>query len=156
MFLNSILPTLVKTICMKRSIILLLIIAGTFCSLAQAPLWTKEQLMPTKDLAAKINSNAKDVPLVLNVGPMELIKTALDVGRATSITGIEKIKTTLSQENKNRVVVVYCGCCSYASCPNIKPAYDAVIAAGFKNAKVLELPESVKSDWVAKGYPMEK
>jgi rhodanese-related sulfurtransferase len=141
---------------MKKLTFLLLFAVATFYSYSQAPIWNKSQLMPTKELADKINSNAKDLPLVLNVGPMELIKTAVDVGRATSITGIEKIKTTLSQENKNRTVVVYCGCCSYASCPNIKPAYDAVIAAGFKNAKVLELPVGIKEDWVAKDYPMQK
>ena len=129
--------------------------AGTLISFSQAPLWTKEQLMPTKDLAEKIKTNAKDKPIILNVGPMELIKGAVDVGRATSVTGIEKIKSTVAMENKNKVVVVYCGCCSYASCPNIKPAYDALISAGFKNAKVLELPEGIKPDWVAKGYPVE-
>ncbi len=141
---------------MKKSITLLFVIAGTLFSLAQAPLWTKEQLMPTKELADKINSHAKDVPMILNVGPMELIKTGIEVGRATSVTGIERIKQTVSQENKNRVIVVYCGCCSYASCPNIKPAYDALIKEGFKNAKVLELPVGIKEDWVAKDYPMEK
>jgi len=141
---------------MKKLATLFLVLAGTVVSYSQTPLWSKEQLMPTKDLAEKINTNAKDKPLVLNVGPMELIKGAVDVGRATSVTGIEKIKSTLAMENKNRTVVVYCGCCSYASCPNIKPAYDAVISAGFKNAKVLELPEGIKPDWVAKDYPMEQ
>jgi len=141
---------------MKKLAILFFVLAGTLVSYSQTPLWSKEQLMPTKDLADKINTNAKDKPLILNVGPMELIKGAVDVGRATSVTGIEKIKSTLAMENKNKVVVVYCGCCSYASCPNIKPAYDAVISAGFKNAKVLELPEGIKPDWVAKDYPMEQ
>ena len=112
--------------------------------------------MPTKELAEKIQTNAKDKPLVFNVGPMEQIKTAVFVGRGTSVTGLEKLKSSVAMENKNRTVVVYCGCCSYASCPNIKPAYDVLIAAGFKNAKVLELPEGIKPDWVAKGYPMEE
>lgn len=141
---------------MKKFFTFLLVLAGTIITYSQTPLWSKQQLMPTKELADKINTNAKDKPLVLNVGPMELIKGAVDVGRATSVTGIEKIKSTLAMENKTRTVVVYCGCCSYASCPNIKPAYDAVISAGFKNAKVLELPEGIKPDWVAKDYPMEQ
>lgn len=141
---------------MKHLLTLALVFSGIFYSQAQ-DLWKKEQLMPTKELADKINANipAKEKPLILNVGPMELIKSAIDVGRATSVTGIEKIKSTVALEPKTRTVVVYCGCCSYASCPNIKPAYDALIAAGFKNAKVLELPEGIKPDWVAKGYPME-
>ncbi len=141
---------------MKKLFTLIFSFSGMLITYSQTPLWTKEQLMPTKDLAEKIKTSAKDIPLVLNVGPMEQIKTAVFVGRGTSVTGIEKLKSTVAWENKSRVVVVYCGCCSYASCPNIKPAYDALISAGFKNAKVLELPESVKTDWVAKGYPMEE
>lgn len=140
---------------MKNLITLLFFISVSLNSIAQEPLWKKEQLMPTKELADKITANAKDKPILFNVGPMDNIKTAVAVGRATSVTGIEKIKTSLAWESKTKAVVVYCGCCSYASCPNIKPAYDAVIAAGFKNAKVLELPVGIREDWVAKGYPME-
>lgn len=141
---------------MKSLFTLAFVFVGLVSAYSQTPLWKKEQLMPTQELAEKIKTNAKDKPLILNVGPMDNIKTAVFVGRATSVTGIEKIKSTVAMENKNKTVVVYCGCCSYASCPNIKPAYDALIAAGFKNAKVLELPEGIKPDWVAKGYPMEE
>lgn len=141
---------------MKYLVTLLLTLTFAFSVQAQAPVWKKEQLMPTAELAEKIKTNAKDKPLLFNVGPMEQIKGAIFVGRGTSATSIEKMKSTLSLENKNKAVVVYCGCCSYASCPNIKPAYDALISLGFKNAKVLELPEGIKPDWVAKGYPMEE
>jgi thiosulfate/3-mercaptopyruvate sulfurtransferase len=140
---------------MKKLATLLLIFTGVLMSYSQQNLWKKEQLMDTKELADKINAKAKDLPLIFNVGPMEAIKTAVNIGLGTSVTAMEKLKSTLSMENKNRVVVVYCGCCSYANCPNIKPAYDALIKGGFKNAKVLDLPEGVKPDWVAKGYPME-
>ncbi len=135
---------------MKHLLTLALAFSGILMSYSQTPIWKKEQLMPTKELAEKIQTNAKDKPLVFNVGPMEQIKTAVFVGRGTSVTGLEKLKSSVAMENKNRTVVVYCGCCSYASCPNIKPAYDVLIAAGFKNAKVLELPEGIKPDWVAK------
>ena len=141
---------------MKKLITLLFIFSGILFAHSQAPIWTKQQLMPTKELADKINSADKNKPLIFNVGPMENIKTAMEVGRATSVTGIERIKSSVAMENKNREIVVYCGCCSYASCPNIKPAYDVLISAGFKNTKVLELPEGIKPDWVAKGYPMQE
>lgn len=111
--------------------------------------------MPAEELAEKLKTGGKNSPLVLNVGPMENIKTAIPVGRATSVTGIEKIKQVVAWEPKNRTIVVYCGCCSYSSCPNLKPAYDALIALGFKDTKILGLPEGIKPDWVAKGYPME-
>jgi hypothetical protein len=139
-----------------KNIFTLLFISASILSFAQQTIWSKDQLMPATDLAEKIKSNTKDKPIILNVGPMDQIKTAVFVGRGTSVTGIEKIKSTVAMENKNSVVVIYCGCCSYASCPNIKPAYDALISAGFKNAKVLDLPVGLAPDWVAKGYPMEE
>jgi hypothetical protein len=124
-------------------------------NLAFAQTWKKEQIMPTADLAAKINASTGDKPVIFNVGPMDNIKSAKYVGKGTSVTAIDKMKQELSMENKTKSVVIYCGCCSFASCPNIKPAYDALVAAGFKNTKVLDIPEGIKPDWVAKGYPME-
>jgi len=121
----------------------------------QAPTWKKEQLMSTLDLSNKIKANAKDKPLILNIGPMENIKGAIALGAATNSTFKSKAQVELAMENKIKSIVVYCGCCSYASCPNIKPAYDALIELGFKNTKVLELPEGIKPDWVAKGYQEE-
>ena len=140
---------------MKKLFTLALIFSSVLFASAQTT-WKKEQLMPTKELADKINTNAKDIPLIFNVGPMEQIKTAKSIGLGTSISAMEKLKSSLSMESKTRTVVVYCGCCSYANCPNIKPAYDALIAGGFKNAKVLDLPEGIKPDWVAKGFPMQE
>ena len=124
-------------------------------NIALSQTWKKEQIMPAAELAAKINSPAGDKPMIFNIGPMDNIKTAKYVGKGTSVTAIDKMKSELSMESKTKSVVIYCGCCSFASCPNIKPAYDALVNAGFKNTKVLEIPEGIKPDWVAKGYPME-
>jgi len=121
-----------------------------------AQTWKKEQLMPTAELAQVLTTTVTPKPLVFNVGPMDNIKSAKFIGRGTSVTAVEKLKGELNWENKNRTIVVYCGCCSLSSCPNIRPIYDALLAQGFKNAKVLEIPEGIKPDWVAKGYPMEE
>jgi rhodanese-related sulfurtransferase len=123
---------------------------------ASAQVWKKEQIMPTAELAEKIKTNAKDIPIIFNVGPMENIKKAVFVGRATSATFVDQMRQNLNMVPKTRTVVVYCGCCSFTSCPNLKPAYDALIKLGYTNAKVLDLPEGIKPDWVAKGYPTEE
>lgn len=111
--------------------------------------------MSTTELSTKLKTNAKDKPLVFNVGPMQNIKTAVAVGAATNITFASKMKETLAMENKTKAIVVYCGCCSYSTCPNIKPAYDALVEMGYKNTKVLELPVGLNPDWISKGFPME-
>lgn len=141
---------------MKTLVIFLLVCFGFSSKHFQTPTWTKEQLMPAKELATKIQTNAKDKPIIFNVGPMENIKGAIAVGAATNLTFSSRVASELAMENKTKAIVVYCGCCSYSSCPNIKPAYDALIAQGFKNTKVLELPVGIKPDWVAKGYPLER
>jgi len=140
---------------MKLIAIILLSGFGFLATDFQAPIWKKEQLMSTLELSTKIKTNAKDKPLIFNVGPMENIKGAIAIGAATNTTFGSKISGYLTMESKTKPIVVYCGCCSYSSCPNIKPAFDYLIAQGFKNTKVLELPDGIKPDWVAKGYPTE-
>lgn len=117
--------------------------------------WKKEQIIPTKELAEKIQNHSKDLPIIINVGPMENIKTAIAVGATGTEEGINKLTKTISTLKKTDKIVIYCGCCSYANCPNIRPAFKKLQESGFKNVKVLDIPEGIKPDWVAKGYPVE-
>src|SRR5687768_3294122 len=110
-----------KTNVMQKVFTLILATVFSLGTFAHNEPWKKEQLMPTKDLADRINSK-KDVPVVLNIGPMENIKTAITVGPMNSIFAKDKIQNALTGFDKNKEVVVYCGCCSYGSCPNIRPA----------------------------------
>jgi len=54
------------------------------------------------------------------------------------------------------LIVLYCGCCPWNHCPNVKPAYDALQAMGFRNLKVLYIANNFGADWVDKGYPTAK
>jgi thiosulfate/3-mercaptopyruvate sulfurtransferase len=53
-------------------------------------------------------------------------------------------------------VVIYCGCCPLAYCPNLRPAYNALKDMGFTRLRVLILPENFGVDWVDRGYPVER
>ena len=53
-------------------------------------------------------------------------------------------------------LVVYCGCCPFSRCPNIRPAFTALRDMGFTRLRVLILPKDFAADWVAKGYPVQK
>ncbi len=138
---------------MKLFIHTLFAVLFTMHSFAQEP-WTKEQVMPTALLATKIQSG-KDVPVILNVGPMENIKGAVKVGATNSEEGINKLGNMVAGIDKNKEIVLYCGCCTYSNCPNIRPAFTALEKMGFKKVRVLYIPEGIKPDWAAKGYPME-
>lgn len=124
-------------------------------SLAQQDPWKKEQVMPTAVLASKIKNNGKDLPVILNVGPMENIKTAVKVGPVNTEAGIRELRSAVALIDKNKEVVLYCGCCTYSNCPNIRPAFSKLEELGFKNVKVLNIPEGINPDWIDKGYPME-
>jgi len=52
--------------------------------------------------------------------------------------------------------VIYCGCCPWSHCPNVKSADDALRAMGFIHVKVLYISNNFGADWVDKGYPVGK
>ena len=55
---------------------------------------------------------------------------------------------------KKRNIVIYCGCCPFKDCPNIRPAFSLLNSMKFTNHKLLNLPLNLKTDWINHGYPM--
>jgi thiosulfate/3-mercaptopyruvate sulfurtransferase len=51
---------------------------------------------------------------------------------------------------------LYCGCCPLQRCPNLKPAFLILRDIGFTNLRVLLLPNDFNTDWIEKGYAVEK
>jgi hypothetical protein len=60
----------------------------------------------------------------------------------------------LSTLPKDANIVIYCGCCPFVKCPNIRPAFTLLNKMGFKKHKLLNLSHNVKTDWIDKGYPV--
>ena len=118
--------------------------------------WTESQLMATQDLADRINESGKDKPLIINIGPQAVIKGSVDVGPGKEADNIKMLDKTLSKVDKNKEVVIYCGCCPFEKCPNIRPAFNQLKELGFTNAKLLNIPKNIKVDWIDKGYPVTK
>jgi hypothetical protein len=57
---------------------------------------------------------------------------------------------------RERELVIYCGCCPWDKCPNLRPAFVMLHELGFRSVKVLSLPTSFLKDWIDKGYPVEQ
>jgi thiosulfate/3-mercaptopyruvate sulfurtransferase len=57
---------------------------------------------------------------------------------------------------RTNLIVLYCGCCPWDHCPNVKPADDTLHAMGFTNVKVLYISNNFGTNWVDKGYPVAK
>ena len=133
---------------------LLLILSGTSFILRQTDPWRPDQLMEPKDLATLINNKTVTEPLIISVGPAGLIKDAVDMGPAHEIENFNKLKEYLSNQKRDRQIVIYCGCCPFEHCPNIRPAFTLLNDLKFTNQKLLNLPHNLKADWINSGYPM--
>lgn len=125
-------------------------------SLRQQEPWTATQLVAPADLARTIETGAKEQqPLLLSVGPAAMIKGSVDIGPASGKEGLDKLKAALEKQPKDKEIIIYCGCCPFAHCPNIRPAFRLLKEMHFTNAKLLNLEHNIRTDWMDKGYPSE-
>lgn len=123
-------------------------------SLGKTNNWTKADLLEPAALAALIkNPNAKK-PLIFNIGVVDDIKGAKNLGATSEKENLGKFRKTLQGLPKSTFLVVYCGCCPFSKCPNIRPAVALLKDMNFTNARLLNLPTNIKTDWIAKGYPL--
>ena len=114
--------------------------------------WTKEQLTEPAALAQTLQSN-KNIPLIYCVGPGVVIPHSIDIGMTGDKKNLQKLKETLSKVPRSANIVIYCGCCPFEHCPNVRPAIGLLKEMKFTNYHLLNLPHNIKTDWIAKGYP---
>jgi thiosulfate/3-mercaptopyruvate sulfurtransferase len=115
-------------------------------------------LVQPKVVAAALSGGTK--PVVLYVGPNVMYRSkhvpgAVYAGPGNRPDGIELLKTSAKGFPKDREIILYCGCCPWDRCPNIRPATEALRAMGFTRVKAMYLPDDFKADWIDKGYPVE-
>lgn len=128
--------------------------------LGQASSIPSSRLMNPEDLVRLLPS-AKERPLVLQVGSRMLFLQAHIPGSeyqgpAANDAGLDQLRKRVAPLPRSKFIVLYCGCCPWSHCPNLKPADDALAAMGFTNVKVLYIANNFGTDWVDKGYPTAK
>jgi len=116
--------------------------------------WKPAQLLSPASLSAVINNSSAEKPLIIDIGPAGSIKGSVKTGAVNKKENLKKLKDLLLKENKDREIVIYCGCCPYEKCPNIRPAFSLLNSLKFTNHKLLDLPKNLKVDWIDHGYPM--
>jgi thiosulfate/3-mercaptopyruvate sulfurtransferase len=125
---------------------------------------TDEEIPPSEtiqpdELAKELASN--DKPVVVCVAPRFLydgahIPGALFHGPGSTNGGLKDLHDWALGAPRDRAIVLYCGCCPISRCPNVRPALAELHEMGFTRLKVLWLPKDFHTDWIAKGYPVEK
>ena len=117
------------------------------------------ELIQPEDLVKALQLPQK--PVLLYVGPRAFyeqahIPGAEFIGATAKPEGLEHLRSRAQSLKKSGAIVIYCGCCPWDHCPNIRPAYDELHKLGFTNLKVLYLAGTFGSSWVDKGLPAEK
>ena len=125
-----------------------------FSSQAQNDPWSRQQLLDPAVLAKILNNPNAPQPLVFSIGMQAIIKGSIDIGPTMRAENLNTLKEKLNKLPKNSQIIIYCGCCPFSRCPNIRPAMALLKSMHFSNYKLLNLPQNVKVDWIDKGYPM--
>jgi hypothetical protein len=123
--------------------------------------WTASQIVQAADFAHELAEKSGAPPTVVYVGFHTLfagghIPGATFHGSASNEQGLAELKKWADGLPQTASLVIYCGCCPFEKCPNIRPAFTALDKMGFKKLRVLVLPTSFVKDWVDKGYPIQK
>jgi hypothetical protein len=117
-------------------------------------------LIQPQDLEQWLRSD-KEKPLILQVGSHVMyaeahIPGSEYIGPGSQSAGIQQLRERVKSLPKDKALVIYCGCCPWHKCPNIRPAYQELHGLGFTHLKVLYIAENFGTDWASKGYPVEK
>ena len=123
--------------------------------------WKASDLMQCSALAHEMADSPGKIPPIVHVGFEVLyrgarIKGAVFAGPGTKPEGLEALKKLAASLPKDKELVIYCGCCPWVMCPNIRPAFRLLHNLGFTHVKVLQIPTNLHSDWVVKGFPIDK
>ena len=117
------------------------------------------QLLQPEELVPLLSRSGAGKPLVLQVGPHVFYAEAHVPGSeyiGAGETGLQALKERVKSLPHDQFVVLYCGCCPWKKCPNVRPAYQQLVWSGFNRVKVLYIADNIGKDWVTKGYPVEK
>lgn len=127
---------------------------------AQPDPWRESDLMPPEKLAARLKDPGTPKPPILFVGFPVLyrgshVPGAIMAGPVSKADGLDLLKQAAAKLPRDKEVVIYCGCCPFDHCPNVRPAFEELRKMGFTKVSVLSIPENMSKDWISKGYPVE-
>jgi hypothetical protein len=88
---------------------------------------TAAQLIEPADLARLLSDTSSRRPEVLHVGFPILFRSghitgSRHIGPASTPEGLQALKQALRGIPQRRSIVLYCGCCPWVDCPNVRPA----------------------------------
>src|SRR5690606_22590714 len=92
--------------------------------------WNEEQLLDPADLAYRIQSS-QELPVIISLGAGNIIPGSKDTGATGEKAGLNNLENELENLPKDAEIVLYCGCCPFNICPNVRPAFNLLNKKGF-------------------------
>jgi thiosulfate/3-mercaptopyruvate sulfurtransferase len=126
-----------------------------------SPAEIPKSAMLQPDELLQILEAGNEKPLILQIGVRFLyaqahIPGAEYVGATESAEGLAALRQRVAKLSKKTSIVLYCGCCPWIRCPNIRPAFKELRASGFVHVKALYIADNFAADWTDKGYPVSR
>lgn len=121
----------------------------------------KDRLLQPDELNRLLAAKSAPKPLVLQVGSHMLFAEAHIAGSEYAGPGSQEAGRKILQDRvaslpRSTLIVIYCGCCPWERCPNIGPAFRRLREQGFTNVKALYIADNMGTNWVDKGFPVER
>ena len=118
-------------------------------------------LMQPKELAQELKGPNGAAESIFYVGFPNLyagahVKGAILAGPASKPAGLDELRRAAASVPRSNPVVLYCGCCPFEKCPNVRPAYRLLKSLGFAQVRVVRIDTNLHTDWVVPGYPTER
>jgi thiosulfate/3-mercaptopyruvate sulfurtransferase len=115
-------------------------------AVGQASSIPNHRLINPEDLVKLLQTSGKEKPLMIQVGSHVLFSQAHIpgseyIGPASSEAGLQQLRKRVESLPRAKFIVLYCGCCPWGHCPNVK---------------VLYISDNFGTNWVDKGYPVAK
>jgi len=134
---------------------------GDSGSPASGDIWGTKTVAPAAFAQELESATGADKPVVVCVGPLVLyqlghVPGAVFHGPASSADGLRDLTVWAQTLPRTTSLVIYCGCCPPADCPNLRPAYTALRDLGFKKLRVLMLDTNFNVDWAGRSLPVQK
>lgn len=116
--------------------------------------WNEKDLMNPEILANMLLDETLNPKYVLSIGFENVIKNSVDLGPANNPAKLDELRSYLAKLPKDAEIILYCGCCPFKDCPNIRPAMRLAKEMNFENAKLLDIENNIRVDWIDHGYPI--
>jgi hypothetical protein len=134
--------------------------ARALAARAMADTLDDAHLVEAGELDSLLSGPADARPVLLQVGFPNFYRTAhiagsRQAGPGSKPEGLRALQQALADLPRDRAVVLYCGCCPWKECPNVRPAYRAARRMGFTDVRVLHLEKNLRQSGLDQGLPEE-